>query len=270
MTSALAAAAEDYPYEELFRYLKTGLTDLTNEERDLLENYALTWDLRGSAWTREKPWDMHPEGYGREFSPEETALVERLDGLRRRVIAPLERLRKGKDKTGRGRALALYQLLEDIGLPERMAWRAVSLEERGDLNTAAQYRQLWDILVGGLEQCALLLGETELELDEFSRLFSLVLSQYDVGSIPVSLDRVAVGEAPRMAHKEVKVLFFLGADSGAVPDCAPSPGLFSDQDRDALAAMEVELAPRQEDKLRREMTIAYETCVRPSRRLYLS
>jgi len=270
VTSALAAAAEDYPYEELFRYLKTGLTGITDEERDLLENYALTWDLKGSAWTRKKPWDMHPEGYGREFTEEDTAFVARMDGLRRKVIAPLEALRKGKDKTGRGRALALYQLLDDIDLPTRLAQRADSLEARGDRNTAAQYRQLWDILVGGLEQCALLLEDTELTLDEFSRLFSLVLSQYDVGSIPVSLDAVTVGDAPRMAHKEVKVLFLLGADSASIPDCAPSPGLFSDQDRDALAAMEMELAPRQEDKLRREMTIAYETCCRPSQRLYVS
>ena len=270
VTSALAAAAEDYPYEELFRYLKTGLTGLTDQERDLLENYALTWDLKGSAWTRKKPWDMHPEGYGREFSPEDTEFVAWLDGLRRRVIAPLEALRKNPDKTGRGRALALYQLLEDIGLPERLGQRAAGLEQRGDRNTAAQYRQLWDILAQGLEQCALLLGDTQLELEEFSRLFTLVLSQYDVGAIPVSLDAVTVGDAPRMAHKEVKALFLLGADSASLPDCAPAPGLFSDQDRDALSAMEVELAPRQEDKLRREMTIAYETCCRPSQRLYLS
>ncbi len=270
VTSALAAAAEDYPYEELFRYLKTGLTGLTDRERDLLENYALTWDLKGSAWTRKKPWDMHPEGYGREFSPEDTEFVAWLDGLRRRVIAPLEALRKNPDKTGRGRALALYQLLEDIGLPERLGQRAAGLEQRGDRNTAAQYRQLWDILAQGLEQCALLLGDTQLELEEFSRLFTLVLSQYDVGAIPVSLDAVTVGDAPRMAHKEVKALFLLGADSASLPDCAPAPGLFSDQDRDALSAMEVELAPRQEDKLRREMTIAYETCCRPSQRLYLS
>ena len=270
VTSALAAAAEDYPYEELFRYLKTGLTGITDEERDLLENYALTWDLKGSAWTRKKPWDMHPEGYGREFTDEDTAFVAWLDELRRKVIAPLEALRKNKDKTGKGRALALYQLLDDIDLPTRLAQRADSLEARGDRNTAAQYRQLWDILVGGLEQCALLLEDTELELDEFSRLFSLVLSQYDVGAIPVSLDAVTVGDAPRMAHKEVKALFLLGADSNSIPDCAASPGLFTDQDRDALAAMEVELAPRQEDKLRREMTIAYETCARPSERLYVS
>ncbi len=270
VTSALAAAGSDYPYEELFRYLKTGLTGITEEERDLLENYVLTWDLKGLAWTRQKPWDMHPEGYGREFTPADTALVAWLDGLRRRVIAPLEALRKGTDKTGRGRALALYQLLEDIDLPTRLGQRADSLDRRGERTAAAQYRQLWDILAGGLEQCALLLGDTELELEEFSRLFSLVLSQYDVGAIPVSLDAVTVGDAPRMAHKEVKALFLLGADSGAIPDCAVSPGLFTDQDRDALSAMEVELAPRQEDKLRREMTIAYETCCRPSQRLYVS
>ena len=271
VTSALAAAAEDYPYEELFRYLKTGLTDLTDEERDLLENYVLTWDIRGGTWTREKPWDMHPEGYGLPFSEEQAALVERIDSIRRKVIAPLEALRKNPDKTGRGRALALYQLLEDIGLPKRLARRAESLERRGDLNTAAQYRQLWDILVGGLEQCALLLNDTELELDEFSRLFSLVLSQYDVGAIPVSLDRVAVGDAPRIAHRDgLKTLFLLGADSGAIPDCTPSPGLFSDRDRDGLALHAIELAPRQEDKLRREMTIAYETCVRPTEKLYVS
>lgn len=270
VTSALAAAGSDYPYEELFRYLKTGLTGITDEERDLLENYALTWDLKGSAWTRKKPWDMHPEGYGREFSDEDRAYVAWLDELRRRVIAPLETLRKNPDKTGKGRALALYQFLEDIDLPTRLAQRADGLDARGDRNTAAQYRQLWDILVGGLEQCALLLEDRPMEPDEFSRLFSLVLSQYDVGAIPVSLDAVTVGDAPRMAHKEVRALFLLGADSGAIPDCALSPGLFTDQDRDVLSAMEVELAPRQEDKLRREMTIAYETCCRPSDRLYVS
>ncbi len=270
VTAALAAAAEDYPYEELFRYLKTGLAGITDGERDELENYVLTWDLKGSAWTRKKPWDMHPAGYGREFTEADAGQVARLDALRRRVIAPLEALRKNPDKTGRGRAMALYRLLEDIGLPDRLAQRADSLDRRGDRTGAAQYRQLWDIVVKGLEQCALLLGDAPLELEEFSRLFTLVLGQYDVGAIPVSLDAVAVGDAPRMAHKEVKALFLLGADSNSVPDCAPPPGLFSDRDRDVLAALEVELAPRQEDKLRREMTIAYETCCRPSERLYVS
>ena len=108
VTSALAAVAEDYPYEEMFRYLKTDLTGISREEQDLLENYVLTWNIRGGTWMRAKPWDMHPEGYGLPFKEEDTKLVERLDELRRRVIAPLEELRRNPDKTGRGRALALY------------------------------------------------------------------------------------------------------------------------------------------------------------------
>ena len=270
VTSALAAAAGDYPYEELFRYLKTGLAGISEDERDELENYVLTWDIKGGTWTRQKPWDMHPEGYGREFSDEDTALMERLDGLRRRVIAPLETLRRSPDRTGHGRALALYRLMEDIDLPARLEERAASLEDRGDLKTAAEYRQLWDILAGALEQCALLLGDVELELEEFSRLFSLALSQYDVGTIPVSLDRAAAGDAPRMAGRTVKALFLLGADSVSIPSCAPSPGLFSDLDREALAERELRLAPRQGDKLQRELTIAYETCALPTERLYMS
>lgn len=270
VTSALAAAANDYPYEELFRCLKTGLTGITEDERDELENYVLTWDIRGGTWTREKPWDMHPEGYGRTFSEEDTALVARLDQLRRRVIAPLERLRRGQDQSGAGRAMALWQFMEEIDLPQRLEERAAALEERGELKNAAEYRQLWEILAGALEQCALLLGDMELELDEFSRLFSLVLSQYDVGTIPVSLDRTAAGDAPRMAGRRVKALFLLGADSESIPNCAPSPGLFSDLDREALAARELHMAPRQGDKLQRELTIVYETCALPTERLYVS
>lgn len=270
VVAALGAAGRDYPAEEMLRYLKSGLTGLSEEEGDELENYVLTWDIRGGTWRRRKDWDMHPDGYGKSFSDADREKVGWLDGLRRRLIAPLEALRTCGERTGRGYALALYQVLEQIDLPRRLAERAAVLEERGEEKLAAEYRQLWDILAGGLEQCVLLLGDLELELDEFARLFGLALSQYTVGSIPVSLDRVSAGDAPRMAGKRMKVLFLLGAHSGALPDCAPAPGLFSDRDRQRLAELDIRLAPRQGDKLQRELTIAYETCCLPTQRLYVS
>ena len=64
VTGALDTVAGGYVYDDVFRYLKTGLTDLGEEDRDLLENYVLKWDIRGSRWTQEKPWTMHPRGYG--------------------------------------------------------------------------------------------------------------------------------------------------------------------------------------------------------------
>ena len=270
VTGALDAVAGEYRYEDVFRYLKTGLTDLSRDEVDRLENYVLKWDIKGSRWTQAGEWNMHPEGYGGVWNETLKARVVDLDGLRRRVAEPLERLRRAKEKTGEGLALALYGFLEEIDLPRRLLERGAELRQGGEAALAAEYEQLWKLLCGALEQCAQLLGETGMDWEEFARLFKLVLSQYQVGAIPVSLDRVAAGEMPRLAHKHCKVLYLLGADDGAIPAVAPSPGLLVDEDRSLLAAFGLESAPRLTDKLWREMTIVYETCALPSDRLIVS
>ena len=50
--SALAVRTENYTYEAVFRYLKTGLTGIPAEDCSLLENYVLKWDIRGASWAR--------------------------------------------------------------------------------------------------------------------------------------------------------------------------------------------------------------------------
>lgn len=276
ITGALDAVGGGYRYEDMFRYLKTGLANLTDEERDLLENYVLTWDIRGGKWTTPQPWHWHPRGYGRDWREEDEALAARLDEVRRRVAAPLERLRRGEGKTGRGegktgraRAMALYRFLEDIALPQTLTQRVNALRERGELTLAEEYGQLWDILTGALDQCAQLLGEVELEGEEFAKLFALVLSQYQVAAIPVALDRLTAGPCPRLGYQRCRGVFFLGCDNKRVPLCAPSKGLLTDDDRLLLAQRGFAMAPRMEDKLRREMTIAYNACTLPVERLYL-
>lgn len=270
ITAALDTVSGGYQSEDLFRYLKTGLTDLGDEERDLLENYAVTWELRGSRWTRDEDWTMHPGGYGLDFSEEDTAALAALNASRRRVVEPLERLRRNREKTGRGFAMALYRFLEEIDLPQRLTDRAADLERAGERKLADEYRQLWEILTSALEQCALLLADTPMELEEFASLFKLMLSQYDVGTIPVSLDRVTAGDAPRLAHKRAKMLILLGADDGSIPAVAPSPGLLTDAERETLAEQGLEMAPCLSEKLAREMTIVYTTCAVPSDRLLVT
>ncbi|MCD8004180.1 MAG: PD-(D/E)XK nuclease family protein, partial [Oscillospiraceae bacterium] len=270
ITAALDTVSGGYRQEDLFRYLKTGLTDLEDDRRDKLENYALTWNLRGSRWTAQADWIMHPAGYGQSFRAQDERALEELNASRRQVVEPLERFRKNRDKTGRGYTLALYRLLEEIRLPGRLEERAAELERAGERKLADEYRQLWDILTGAMEQCALLLEGREMKLDEFSSLFKLVLSQYNVGTIPVSLDRVSAGDAPRLAHRQAKFLIFLGADDGSLPAVSPDPGLFSDRERELLAEQGLELAPRREEKLGREMSLVYAVCAVPSHGLLVS
>ncbi len=270
VTAALDSVAGGYTYDDLFRYLKTDLTDLTREERDELENYALKWDIHGSRWTQEKPWTMHPGGYGLTMEQQDRERLERLDVLRRRVVAPLEKMRLNRLKTGAGQAQILYNFLEEIGLDKRLEERCEQLTEQGLLGLAQEYRQLWEILCGGLEQCARLLGDSPMELDEFARLLRLVLSQYEVGTIPVSLDRVTAGELVRQNGHAVKVLFVLGADDGSLPGVGQPVGLLSDDDRELLAGVGVELGLRGKDRLYREMTAIYTACTCPDEKLFVT
>ena len=270
VTAALDTVANGYRYDDVFRYLKTGLTGLRQEDRDLLENYVITWNLRGSRWTQKKPWSMHPKGYGVKWTEGDQALLARLDQLRRQVAEPLELLRKNPDRTGRGQAMALYRFLEEIGLPERLEERVEELRRRDQPALAEEYRQLWSVLCGGLEQCAEQLEESPMELEEFAGLFRLVLSQYDVGSIPVSLDRVTAGETTRQTGHPVQALFLLGADDQSIPMVGSAPGLLSDDDRSLLASYGLELNQSGEVLLYREMTTVYLICARPTRRQMVS
>lgn len=270
VTAALDVTAGGYRYDDVFRYLKTGLTGLSREDIDLLENYVLKWDIKGSRWAQGKAWTWHPKGYGLKWTEEDRDLLVRVDEARRQVAAGLETLRKNRDRTGRGQAISLYNFLEEIGLPTRLEERVDELARRGRPALAEEYRQLWDILCGGLEQCARLLGDVPMELEEFALLFRLVLSQYDVGTIPVSLDRVTAGETTRQTGHRVKVLFLLGADDGSLPQVGSSPGLLSDDDRALLAGYGLELAQSQRDLLYREMTTIYQICARPSQKLVVT
>ncbi len=270
VTAALDTVSGGYRYDDIFRYLKTGLTDLEDGDRDLLENYVLLWDVRGSRWTQEKPWTMHPRGYGYPMEDGDRELLDRLDRVRRQVAGPLELLRKNPDRTGAGQAKALYDFMERICLPGRLLERVERLNGQGDRTLAEEYRQLWDILCGALEQCAALLGDAPMELDEFSGVFRLVLSQYDVGAIPVSLDRVTAGETTRQTNHRVRALFFLGADDASVPQVSEEAGLLSDDDRSLLASYGLELNQGGEALLYREMTTLYQLCALPSDHLVLT
>ncbi|MBR4428069.1 MAG: ATP-dependent nuclease subunit B, partial [Clostridia bacterium] len=130
MGAAFDLLSDGWSYESMFTYLKCGLAGISREECDALENYALTWEIRGTAWTREAAWRQHPDGYNAEPTPESEARLAELDALRRRVAAPLERFaRRGKlASTALEQCRAVADFWEDIDLAGRLTERAGALE----------------------------------------------------------------------------------------------------------------------------------------------
>ena len=180
--------------EDVIACLRTGLTALTVEEIDTLENYTLLWSMRGNAWKRAEPWRQHPDGYDAEPTEESEARLAEIDRLRRTAAKPLMLLQSRAEtaETADRQAMALADYFEALGLAERLDELAQTLRQSGREALAAEYEQIWSLIVSALEQFAALLAGVEMDAEEFSRLFLLMLSRYDIGTIPVALDRKSV------------------------------------------------------------------------------
>ena len=272
ITGAYAAVTRGWEYDDVFSYLKTGLAGLSLAETDALENYAFLWSLRGSAWAKDEDWTLHPDGFAREFDDDSRERLAQINALRRRAAGPLRLLaaRGAEETTGAGQARALADFFDALDLPPLLERRAGELKDLGMAQDAAEYVQLWDIIVNALEQCAAVLGDAEMDAETFGNLFCLVLSAYDVGSIPLSLDKVSAGDMGRMRRRHIKHLIVLGCDSDTLPRAGVSAGVFTDEDREALRAAGVALGDTAEARLSREFALLYNCLTLPSRTLTMS
>ena len=88
LAGALDAVTGGYEYEDMFRWLKTGLAGLTDSECDVLENYVVAWDIHGSMWIRDSDWTGNPAGWRERFTPRQTEELIQINALRRRVGGP--------------------------------------------------------------------------------------------------------------------------------------------------------------------------------------
>ena len=238
---ALEAALEGLEQGTVLRYFKSALSPLDTESCDFLENYAILWGIRGAKWTEE--WKLHPKGLSQEWSREDEEHLTMLNRARDLGIRPLIRLRDGF-RAARNLAQqveAVCTFLEDIGLDRRLEELAAQADSRGDNASAQELLQLWEILIGALEQLHDVLGSTVWDGEAFQSLLRLLLSQYDVGTIPPVLDAVTAGPVSAMRCQQAKHLFLLGAQEGSLPSYAGSAGVLTDQERVELRRLGVPL-----------------------------
>ena len=243
--AALEAAQELEP-KAMQKYLRSALSPLSPDECDLVENYAYLWGIRGKLWL--SPWEKHPQGLQKELAgepmkEEDRLLLEQLNVLRTRVAEPLERLQRGMEngKNLSAQVLALYRFLGEIQMEQRLQALARELDDRAENREAQILNQLWEILVSALEQMYDVLGQTHWEPEQFLRLLRLLLSQYDVGTIPPVLDAVQMGTVSALRCHAGKYLLLLGAKEGALPSYSGSKGVLTDQERVALRKLGVPL-----------------------------
>lgn len=265
LRSLLAMARDNFTYESVFRFLRTGMSGFTDDEVDRLENYCLSLGLKGY-----KKWQAVWARKNSTAGEEELAV---LNGLRVRFVEKVDALTfilKKRQKTVKDVTVAVYEFLVREQMQEKVQRLSEKFLNEGELALAKEYAQVYRIVIDLFDKFVELLGEERISLKEYCDLLDAGLEEARVGVIPPSMDQVVVGDVERTRLNHLKVLFFIGANDVFLPGNLGQGGLLSERDRECFAEKKLALSPGAKEKAYVQKFYLYMNLTKPSEKLYLT
>ena len=251
--SVLQISMRGFDYESVFRFLRSGLSSLTAEEVDLLENYCLEKGIRGR-----RKWSLAFDDATEPLRVRFLKEIEPVTGPLQREYGPepAEQDKVPDEAAGRRGVLTagerteqLYAFLTGRGTEALMKERAERFKEAGDYAREKEYSQIYRGIIELLDEIYELIGEEKISAADYLELLETGLDEIRLGTLPQKVDRVLCGDVERTRFGEVKVLFFVGINDGNIPRSTGGGGLISDLDREFLESSGLELAPSPREQM---------------------
>lgn len=259
--SLLNIYANNFSYESMFSYIKSGLIDIPNEKIFLLENYVKKWGIRGNKW------------YKSDFEFEEkNDIQDEINKVKKQIIEPIMELKKklSGEKTAKEITKNLYEFIEKNNIQESILKKAEKLEEQGEKEAADGYRAGIKIFFDVLDEIFMIFENDKMSFDRYNKILQIGISQSEFGRIPASFDQVLFGDTDRTKTREIKVLFLLGINDGIIPSILKDEGFLNDKDRDKLKENNIEIAKNSLELLYENQFNIYKVLCMPEEKLYLS
>lgn len=253
---ALRLAAFDWPHEDWFGALKTGLTPLPAAAVDTLENEALAHGWEAATWRQ-----------AAERPPGPPALADTLARGVRPFLRFIHHL--GSHPEGGHLASSLHTLWADLDVES-------TLLEWSDPGSAVSpaaaflHRSALEQLRTWLKGIAVGFAGEHLPLAEWLPILDAGLASLTAGVIPPCLDQVLIGAIDRSRQPELEVALVLGLNEGHFP-APPAPStLLTPRERESLLASGVSWITDLRRQIGHERYYGYIALTRARRRLVLT
>ena len=271
ITALLDIVDKNWSYEAVFKYLKTGLTELNKEDIDLLENYVLACGIKGKKnYDEDVLWKYNP--YGTMEEEEEAEYLNKINNIKNNFAKPVKDFHVSikKCKNVREMCTLLFNFLVSLKINSKVEAMVNEFKARGDLYESDEYRQIWNKFLELLDQMVEALGEEDITVDSFKRYLSAGLTELKIGFIPLYLDEVTVGTIDRIKSSKIKYIFVLGVNDGIFPKTIKEDPMLNDKDRELLKNAGIQISRDSRAAVYDEQFLVYETLLRGSKALNIS
>lgn len=254
---ALLALVGNRPFDEsMVMLLKSGLSNLTDEACDAVENDCLACG-RSTPKTWDKAWKHSSNAeQGRK-------------SLRNHIGEwwPTEKRGRYACKTW---VMELYAVLQRLRITDQLSEWCDDAESHDRHEEAVEHEQVWNDFIKLLDELAAALGSVFMTGRQFRDVLESALSEFTLGLVPSTLDQLLVSSIERSRHPAVRAVFVLGFADGHFPARHLDETIFGDEERAFLQSRNTTLGRTRKQHLLDERLLAYVAVTRPSEFLWVS
>ncbi|MBE5843794.1 MAG: helicase-exonuclease AddAB subunit AddB [Butyrivibrio sp.] len=273
----LSVVNTNYSFESVFHFLRSYMSDITQDEADEIENYVRALGIRGKkAWENEFS-KVPPKIKKRLYKfddpeAEKKNYLDSVNAIREKIVLSLKPLFDAKDKSVKDFSLGLYEFISNADAENKLKAYEERFHQEGDEVRAKEYGVIYRKLMELIDEITSLMGDENLSLQEYTDILEVGINDISIGTIPQSADRIVVGDIERTRLKEIKVLFFLGVNDDLIPKGTGTGGILSDIERQMLieSVKDVEMAPTPRQQMYIQRLYLYMNLTKPSDSLYIS
>lgn len=224
---------------DLAALVSTGYTDLDDDECELLLSYAYRFNLRARAILKPVKRGLNDE-------------IEKIEAIRTKIAEPILRLDSAISRadTLTEQLAAVFLYLSELNCARKGEILRKKLTDLGQRMLAAEDAQVWNRVVGTLDQMNELMGDKKLSKAVFTDLLARAFLNAEIKPLPQSADAVNAVTSARMGSNPVKALIVIGQTAaGKKADDA----LFDAEETSEVGAkLDVYLGPDALSKVRTE------------------
>lgn len=236
LVSALKINLYNWQKSDVISYLKTGLCDVNQTDKNLFEEYVNTWNIHGTQFLEEH-WDMNPDGISAERSLRADEILAAANRVRATIVPPLEKffiLLKSADTVDE-MCRHTYAFLVDSNIENKLKNLTTRLAEYNNLKAIRETSQTFEIILNSLADIGIALKGEKASIEEFITILNSVFRKTQINTIPTSVDEITIGSANTLRISNPKYVFVLGLCEGEFPAVVNDSGLLSFTDKKLLA-----------------------------------
>jgi len=259
--SLLEITVNNFTYESVFRFLKSGLSSVKKYQVDLFENICLEFGLKG----RKKYTEAN------EFIDNNRKMFPKIrEEFVKNISFTDEVMKNGRKFTASEGIDCLEKFMEYVEVEKKIYHIKKEYEKAGDKSRVKEYEQIYEKILELFDKIREFIGDEKMNVSEFKGILESGLKSIKVGVIPPTLDRVVVGDIERTRLNNIKVLFFVGVNDGEMMSASRGTRVISDDDRSFLEAAGMGLAPTSKENIFIQRYYLYLILTKMSERLFIS